>query len=372
MVAVLYLCKSSFNILSNYWHKCKPLLHLPASDKQSILNKHFMVGQINSNYIRTRWTKFFSRMLSYALFEGRPVTTAGQWINPIVFANMSFAKLVLIKKKVEQPTFILGTGRSGTTILGIVMSMHRDVAFLNEPKALWHSVFKNEDLIGSYTRENALYELHESDAQPEAIKKMHNIFGFYLSTVFSKRVWDKYPELVFRMDFVKKIFPDFKAIFLYRNGWDTAISSAGWSDIHGEQKGEETHNWWGVNNRKWNLLCDQIVSKDIDLAPHLQEIKKFTSELDKSIVEWIVSMRFGIDACKKYPNHVLPVRYEDLAAHPQKTINEICTFCNLSDDAKLMEYAIETLKPVPSKKPVEINPLLKDAFMKIMKEMKYD
>lgn len=310
-------------------------------------------------------------MISYTMFEGRPVTTKGQWINPIVFANMRIAKTGLLKKKVKQPMFILGTGRSGTTILGIVMSMHRHVAFLNEPKALWFSVFKNEDLIGSYSRGKALYEMNASHVSENDIKKMHNIFGYYLATVFSARVLDKYPELIFRMEFVKKIFPDFKALFLYRNGWDTAISSAGWSDIHGEQKGGETHNWWGVNNRKWILMCDQLVAKDDDLKAHYREIREFTNEVDKSVVEWILSMKYGSEACKKYPEHVMPVRYEDLAAKPEQTLKAICEFCNLPYDPKLYRYAIQTLKEVPSKKPVEINPLLKGPFMKIMQQFNY-
>lgn len=330
-----------------------------------------MIAQINGDYIRTRPTKLFSRIWSYAFVEGRPVTTKGQWMNPLVFANMRIASCGLLTKKVEQPIFILGTGRSGTTILGIVMSMHKQVAFLNEPKALWHSVFPNEDLIGSYSRGQANYILTEKDADADSIKKMHRIFGYYLTTVFSKRVLDKYPELVFRIPFLKKIFPDFKAIFLYRNGWDTAISSAGWSTIHGELVNDETHNWWGVNNRKWDLLCNQVIAIDDELGQHINQIKAFDNEVDKSIVEWIISMKYGMNVCKQFPDHVIGISYEDLAAKPESTLAKICNFCNLPDDDKLLGYARRTLSPAPSKKPTAINPLLQASFNRIMHEMGY-
>ena len=36
-----------------------------------------MIAQINPNYIKTRPMKALTRLMSYALFEGRPVTTKG-------------------------------------------------------------------------------------------------------------------------------------------------------------------------------------------------------------------------------------------------------------------------------------------------------
>jgi hypothetical protein len=329
-----------------------------------------MIGQINKEYIQKRPTKFFSRMVSYALFEGRPVTTPGQWINPLVFKLLNFAQK-RNSKQVKQPIFILGTGRSGTTILGIVLSMHSDIAFLNEPKALWHSVFPDEDLIGSYSRKKATYYLDPEYATPDRIQRIHNIYGFYLNTVMSNRVVDKYPELIFRIDFLKRIFPDFKALFIYRNGWDTCLSSANWSEVKGERKQGEIHDWWGVNNRKWHLLVDELVPQDDDLKMHYTEIKAFTNQVDMSIVEWIISMKKGLEMMAKFPQHIVPVRYEDLVAQPIATLDAIRNFCHLPSDTALNAYALQTLKPVPSKKPIPLNPILEKTFLKLMQQLNY-
>jgi len=102
-----------------------------------------MLAQIDKEYISMRPWKLFSRLVSYALFEGRPLTTRGRWINPLIFSLFKIEKKLPQIKKVERPIFILGTGRSGTTVLGIVFSMHNQVGFLNEPKALWHEIFRD-------------------------------------------------------------------------------------------------------------------------------------------------------------------------------------------------------------------------------------
>lgn len=110
-----------------------------------------MIAQINALYIKTRPWKLYSRFMSYVLFEGRPATTRGQWINPLVFSILRTAKALPALKSVRKPIFITGMGRSGTTALGIAMSMHRDIGYMNEPKALWHTAYPYEDVIGHYS-----------------------------------------------------------------------------------------------------------------------------------------------------------------------------------------------------------------------------
>ena len=186
-----------------------------------------MIAQLNSNYIKTRPMKAITRLISYALFEGRPATTKGRWINPIVFSLLKTATTNNSKYKVvEKPIFILGTGRSGTTILGIVLSMHRDIGYLNEPKAIWHLIHPHEDIIGSYTQDDAKYRLTAEEATDEMCHRAKQMFGAYLTATRSKRLVDKYPELIFRVDFVRALFPDARFVFLVRNGWDTCHSIA--------------------------------------------------------------------------------------------------------------------------------------------------
>lgn len=331
-----------------------------------------MVAQIDKRYIRTRSWKLWSRMVSYLLFEGRPLTTRGQWINSFLFFHFGVEKRLPRFRKVKQPVFILGTGRSGTTILGIVLSMHKDVGFLNEPKALWHSLHPHEDLIGSYSRGPARYRLGAEDASPELIDHAHKLFGAYLGATFSCRVVDKYPELIFRIPFVKAIFPDAKFLFLARNGWDTCHSIEAWSNRLGQQASGEVHDWWGANRRKWNLLLDQIVLEHPDLAPHSEAMRTWTSHTDMAALEWIVTMREGMSLMQQFPGDVLAVRYESLCIEPDSVMREITRFLDLaSNDDRFMEYGVATLTPVRTKSPFPLHEAIQAPFMDVMDKLNY-
>ena len=331
-----------------------------------------MIAQLNKEYINTRPTKFFSRLMSYFFFEGRPLTTKGQWINPFLFFGYRIICFLPQLKKTKSPIFIVGTGRSGSTLLGIILSMHKDAAYLNEPKALWHFANDKEDLIGNYTQGKAFYKLKETDATSRAASVMKKLYGFYLTSVFSKRVVDKYPELIFRIDYIKKIFPDARILFLQRNGFQTAVSTAQWIEDNREKKNNETHDWWGANNRKWNLLVEQVVSESKLLNQHIEKIKKIKNQVEKAAVEWIVTMEEGIDFQKKYPESVLPVKYEVLISNPELVLSKIFSFCDLASDVKCIQYAKRiTKRNSKNNSETELQTFLMDAIHSLMKEIGY-
>jgi hypothetical protein len=310
--------------------------------------------------------------MSYALFEGRPLTTRGQWINSLVFTHFAIEKRLPAMKKVEKPVFILGTGRSGTTILGIVLSMHREVGFLNEPKALWHSICQDEDLIGSYSRGAATYRLERNDATEEMRQAAKRLYGAYLRATFSGRVVDKYPELIFRVPFVKEIFPDAKFLFLVRNGWDTCHSIEGWSNRLGQEVSEEIHDWWGVDNRKWHLLVEQLVPEHADLAPYADEMKNWTSQTDMAAVEWIVTMREGLKLLERHPDDIVRVNYESMCVSPREELAKIVSATGLAQkDEKFYQYAEETLQVVNPKAPFALHQGIQDAFHETMEQLGY-
>jgi LPS sulfotransferase NodH len=331
-----------------------------------------MIAQLNKDYIKTRPTKLFSRLTSYFFFEGRPITTKGRWINPFLFAGYQFIRLLPQVKKVKAPIFIVGTGRSGSTLLGIILSMHKDAGYLNEPKALWHFSFGNEDLIGSYSNGNALYKLTGADVTSKTSSSIKKLYAFYLTTIFSKRVVDKYPELIFRIDFLKRIFPDAKILFLMRNGFQTAASTEQWINNHVEHRGKEVHDWWGLNNRKWKLLVEQVIPESKLLHAHVEKIKTITSQLEKAVVEWIVTMEEGIIFREKYPENMLPVKYEELTANPEAVLLKIFSFCNLQYDAKCIQYAKSITKHnSKNKSEAEFSSYLKEIMVSLMKKLGY-
>ena len=126
-----------------------------------------MVAQIDSGYLWTRPFKAFSRLVSWSALEGRPLTARGRWINPLVLFQFALLKQLPQLKHVKAPIYILGTGRNGSTLLGKVLSLHQDVCFLNEPKALWYSILSETDVIGSYSASYGKFRLSVDDASLE-------------------------------------------------------------------------------------------------------------------------------------------------------------------------------------------------------------
>lgn len=330
-----------------------------------------MLAQLDSEYIRTRPTKVISRLISYALFEGRPLTVRGQWINPLVFAQLAIWKQLPQTRKVKKPIYILGTGRSGTTILGVLLSMHRDVGFLNEPKAMWHTIHPYEDVNGSYGRGEASYRLGVQDATPEVCQTAHKLFGGYLLSTLSSRVADKYPELIFRVPFVRAIFPDARFIFLVRNGWETCASIDSWSKRHGETSGGETHDWWGVNQRKWHLMLDQLVAPDLYFANALEAIRGFDRHLDMAATEWVVTMREGLRVRREYGAAVHLLKYEDLVNTPDATLGKLLDFCELPEDERFLRYAKATLRQAEPHAPYKLHPAILPLFRETLSELGY-
>jgi len=332
-----------------------------------------VIAQLEPLYVRTKPGKTVVRLLSYTLFEGRPLTTRGRWINPIVLFLLRQGKKVPLTRRVQKPVFIIGIGRSGTTVLGLVLSVHRDFGFLNEPKALWHVIYPQEDLVGNYKEGFARYHLTAEEATATVSAAAHRLFGLYLIVTNSRRLVDKYPELVFRIPFVKAIFPDAKFLLLCRNGWDICRSIDAWSRSKSVKKRHMTYNWWGVNNRKWRLLLEQVAVKDSQLGNIIHNIRKFTKQTDMAAVEWILSMREGLRMLDLYPDDIHVVRYERLVSNPQDTLRDIMRFCEVPLDETVVNYARHTLRRCSaSRQHISLNPVIVPVFESTMLELGYN
>src|SRR5215211_147991 len=330
-----------------------------------------MIAQLDRLYIRTRPTKVISRLISYALFEGRPITTRGQWINPLVFTHFALEMRLPQLREVRKPVFIVGTGRSGSTILGVLLSLHRDVGFLNEPKALWYAACPCADVFGQHSKGPARYRLDENDATEEVRRRTRRLFGAYLRVVASSRMVDKHPELIFQIPFVRAIFPDAQFIFLVRNGWDTCHSIASWSGRKGIRSNGEVHDWWGVNNRKWHLMLRQLVPEEEVLADVAGVLEGFDRHLDMAAVEWIVDMQEGLRQLDRNAHSMRMVRYESLLENPRRELSSLLDFCQLAPDETFLSFGEQKLSSAGKTEPFDLHPSVRAAFDRTMKDLGY-
>lgn len=330
-----------------------------------------MVAQIDSRFIKLSKKKSYTRYLSYLFYEGRPLTTKGRWVNPLVFTLYRLQSILPFSKPVVKPIFILGTGRSGTTILGVTLGIHRNVGFLNEPKALWNHLCDHEDLIGSYSETPGQYRLTSEDATALMKKKAHRIYGNYLRFGCASRVVDKYPELIFRTEFVNAIFPDARFLFLFRDGRDTCHSIRHWSERLSKSENGETHDWWGLDDRKWNLLCDQIISGDDALGAYANEIRRYSNHEHRAAVEWILTMKEGLALVAREPKSVMGVKYEDYVSCPELR-QQVLKFCDLAPDEKFDQFCKSVLDAPKPKPELDLPLVIQHEFNSVMKQLGYE
>jgi len=329
-----------------------------------------MVAQVDKELFRISKRKSASRLLSWALFEGRPLTTKGRFINPLVFAWYRLSQYIPLKTGTRAPIYIVGTGRSGTTVLGKLLCVHRDVMFLNEPKAIWHYAIRNEDLIGSYTDAPTQVRLDTNQATPEAMSKINRVYNAALRLSGARQIIDKYPELIFRTEFVNRLFPDAKFIVIIRDGVDACKSVTQWSNRHKVIAHDGIEDWWGKNDRKWNLLVSQLVEEHQDLVMFKEKLVNTKNHEDRAAVEWILAMREAKKALRNR-SKVLSISYEALCKDSEKTIKELLRFCSLQSDSSVIKYSSEVLHDSPLHGQLQLLPELVEPFNHTLIEMGY-
>ena len=110
--------------------------------------------------------------------------------------------------------FIVGSPRSGTTVLGEILDKHRDISQWYEPYFVWDRYFR--DLPDD--------ERVAEEATAKVVKQISSDFINYRKKTGSRIVVDKSPRNSLKISFIRKIFPEAKFIHIIRDGRDVTLS----------------------------------------------------------------------------------------------------------------------------------------------------
>lgn len=242
----------------------------------------------------------------------------------------SLAYRLPIKAKVKKPVFIVGCGRSGTTILGRLVGRHRSVVYLNEPHSVWF-LDPTTDIwtADAPQRQGQLY-LDAGDVQPTRAALIRRAFYFHLLRKRRRQLVEKTPINSFRIGYLSELFPDARFIHLIRSGAEVARSIA--------RFGPE--QWYGIREYKWRRLVRLATRRG-----QAELVKLCHDNFTKGLLEWRLSVSTALGDLRHIPQHRrLELRYEKLLQDPQDLIRSIEDFIDLPHSAEMEQFARKRIK----------------------------
>lgn len=226
-----------------------------------------------------------------------------------------------------QPLFIVGTGRSGTTLLRLMFNSHPEFAVPYETHFIPDYIDAN-DALHAIADPGALDQLIERILSEPMLKKwdfvptsdqvrdlvveksvagvIDSVFRCY-ALASGKTRWGDKSAYLSRMHLIRQLFPQARFIHIVRDGRDVAMSVIrlpwGPSDII------EAAEWW----------------RDLVSAAR-------------------------VAGCFLGPQYYTEVRYEDLVADPAKELSRLCSFAGEQYSAKMLDYPGEANKRIPTER----------------------
>ena len=208
------------------------------------------------------------------------------------------------------PVFLVGCGGSGTTLLNILLSRQPGILGINEPRDRWFAVDPRTDDIGLY-RDGGRLELGEDDVTPDARLASRLISR---PLVYAERglVVEKSPSNVFRLPWLRALFPSCRFINLVRNGREVVTSIVSLTELNDYKiaSGHARNQWWGRDNCKRDLVLHRASRTGLLLSRDVEDLEESGLNATAAMSEWIMSIEtMELFAAKHGRTGVMDVRY---------------------------------------------------------------
>ena len=224
------------------------------------------------------------------------------------------------------PIFIIGCGRSGTTVLGNTISYHHEIKYLNEPRKIWHKAYPEFNIWKQNVTKPKL-RIQKEDICPKKTNQLKTIFFKEQVISNSKILLEKLPINCFRLNFLHQSFPNAKYIYLTRNGLEVSYSIS---------KKIEKENWY--TGEKENLLINLAHEGKIKFPVNI-------NNQEKGMLEWRLSMEYSHKFFKHFNSkNYLHFSYENFIKEPKIILKKIFDFLELTFSDELIVRATKNIR----------------------------
>ena len=243
------------------------------------------------------------------------------------------------------PHFIIGCGRSGTTILSKILSGHPDICFLNEPRSMWMQIFPNVDVwsVQATSREGKL-KMQAAPNTSES-KTINSLFYTITEMLGRSTLIEKSPENTFRLEWLDSFFPNCKFVMIKRNPIQTARSISRF----------QPDTWFGFDQYKWKQLLELLERfKVTHMQPQFKLSEEYlvhaeNSVFAKALVEWALSTLSAEEFKAKLTQEQRKERFfeihlESMIRDAPTVLPELLKFLDLKECDKVYQLADQLLR----------------------------
>lgn len=258
-----------------------------------------------------------------------------------------------LQGSIQKAVVVVGSPRSGTTFLSQMFRVHRQVAYLIEPRLVWR-----------YGNDRKSDLLTPEDARPEVCRHIRTEFARFVEREGKQRLAEKTPSNSLRMGFVDRVLPDCRFVHIIRNGYDAALSirkfwldSAGGVGSKNIRAGVIRQRLKELNWRRLPFYAKEAIRRVTPdwlsgitgpklwgpRIPGMEQMAKEMDLLEVCCLQWRMCVELACQYGRGLPSdRYMEMKLEDLT---QDRVRAMMRFCELDDDPNVLAYLEEHFKP---------------------------
>ncbi len=242
---------------------------------------------------------------------------------------------------IREPIFVIGTHRSGTTLLGRALGHHPEVGYWEEPRHVWswgHN-YRPDDRLGA------------ADATPRIQAQVRKSFGRFLVASGRARLAEKTPSNCLRLEFIREIFPDARFVHIFRDGRAVVSSTEVVTATRKPKRewylrrllGTPVWEWPALVPRAWRTLGRRLFGGEMAFwGPQPPGWRQWLRRDPRLVVlakQWRYTIEPVPEARRTIPaEQWLDLAYEDLVRDPAGHGRQIESFGRLPHSAAFVEH----------------------------------